>query len=247
VRLLPLGQGTEQIEHRLSKMFAQQSIVRIDRDSTRRKGELAKLLQQVSDNKHQILIGTQMLAKGHHFPNVTLVAVLDVDGALFSYDFRAAEHMAQLLVQVAGRAGRASKPGKVLVQTHYPQHPLLQELIHNGYHHYAKQALEERKLAFLPPFSYQALVRAEANYPSYPEKFLRSLTLQPMVGCEYAGPIPAAMEKKAGKYRFHLILQSGQRKLLHSAIKQLLATISQNELGKKVRWSIDIDPQDLSW
>ena len=247
VRLLPLGQGTEQLEQRLSQLYEHYSTVRIDRDSTRRKGELAKLLQAVNEQKYQLLIGTQMLAKGHHFPNVTLVAVLDVDGALFSYDFRAAEQMAQLLIQVAGRAGRASKPGKVLVQTHYPQHPLLQDLVHNGYHHFAKQALEERKLAKLPPFSYQALLRAEANYPSYPENFLRSLTQTPLVDCEFAGPIPAAMEKKAGKYRYHLIMQSTQRKALHLAIKQLLLEIKSNRFYNKVRWSIDIDPLDLSW
>ena len=247
VRLLPLGQGTEQLEQRLAESYANYSTIRIDRDSTRRKGELSKLLQAVSDKKHQLLIGTQMLAKGHHFPDVTLVAVLDVDGALFSYDFRAAEQMAQLLVQVGGRAGRASKPGKVLVQTNYPQHPLLQDLIHNGYHHFAKQALSERKLANLPPFSYQALIRAEANYPSYPEKFLRLLTQTPLTGCEFAGPIPAAMEKKAGKYRFHLIVQSSQRKALHLAITHILSSIKHNEFATKVRWSIDIDPIDLSW
>jgi len=247
VRLLPLGQGTEQLEQRLSDMFSEYSAVRIDRDSTRRKGELAKLLQQVSDKKHQLLIGTQMLAKGHHFPDVTLVAVLDVDGALFSYDFRAAEQMAQLLTQVGGRAGRASKPGKVLVQTHYPQHPLLQDLVNNGYHHFAVQALNERKLALLPPHSYQVLFRADANYPSYPEKFLLALTEQALAGCVFAGPIPAAMEKKAGKYRFHLIIQAKQRRDLHRAIKQLLVTIKQNPWHNKVRWSLDIDPQDLSW
>ncbi len=247
VRLLPLGQGTEQLEQKLSELFTHYSAVRIDRDSTRRKGALAKLLQEVSDKKHQLLIGTQMLAKGHHFPDVTLVAVLDVDGALFSYDFRAAEQMAQLLIQVAGRAGRASKPGKVLVQTRYPQHPLLQDLIHNGYHHFAQQALIERKLAKLPPFSYQVLIRAEANYPHYPEAFLRALTQQSLAHCEYAGPVPAPMEKKAGKYRFHLIVQSPQRKALHFAIKILLDNIKSNPLNNKVRWSIDVDPADLSW
>jgi len=247
VRLLPLGQGTEQLEQRLGEMFNEYSAIRIDRDSTRRKGELAKLLQEVSDKKHQLLIGTQMLAKGHHFPDVTLVAVLDVDGALFSYDFRAAEQMAQLLVQVGGRAGRASKPGKVLVQTNYPEHPLLQDLVNNGYHHFAKQSLEERQLAHLPPFYFQALIRAEANYPSYPEKFLRALTEQPLSQCELAGPIPAAMEKKAGKFRFHLIIQAKQRRDLHLGVKQLLANIKQNPWHNKVRWSIDIDPQDLSW
>jgi primosomal protein N' (replication factor Y) len=242
-----MGLGTEQLEERISELFSEYSTVRIDRDSTRKKGELAKLLQEVSDKKHQLLIGTQMLAKGHHFPDVTLVAVLDVDGALFSFDFRAAEHMAQLLVQVAGRAGRESKPGKVLVQTNFPEHPLLQDLVNNGYPHFAKYALTERKQALLPPFSYQALFRAEANYPSYPEKFLRALTEFSFEGCQFAGPVPAAMEKKAGKYRYHLIVQAKSRKELHLAIHQLIHHISQNEWQKKVRWTVDIDPLDLSW
>lgn len=247
VRIKPMGQGTEQLEERISELFSEYSTVRIDRDSTRKKGELAKLLQEVSDKKHQLLIGTQMLAKGHHFPDVTLVAVLDVDGALFSFDFRAAEHMAQLLVQVAGRAGRESKPGKVLVQTNFPEHPLLQDLVNNGYPHFAKYALTERKQALLPPFSYQALFRAEANYPSYPEKFLRALTEVAFEGCQFAGPVPAAMEKKAGKYRYHLIIQAKSRKELHTAVHRLIHHISQNEWQKKVRWTVDIDPLDLSW
>ncbi len=247
VRIAPLGQGTEQLESRLEELFPESSIVRIDRDSTRRKGELAKLLQEVTDKKHQLLVGTQMLAKGHHFPDVTLVAVLDVDGALFSFDFRASEQMAQLLIQVAGRAGRASKPGKVLVQSNFVDHPLLQDLVHNGYHHFAHQALVERKQALLPPFTFQALLRADANYPSYPEKFLRALTLQRLDGCEFAGPVPAAMEKKAGKFRYHLIIQAKSRKDLHRAILQLLMQIPNNEWQGKVRWSLDIDPIDLNW
>jgi primosomal protein N' (replication factor Y) len=247
VRIAPVGQGTEQLEQRISEIFPDVSVVRIDRDSTRKKGELTKLLQEITAKKHQLLIGTQMLAKGHHFPDVTLVAVLDGDGALFSFDFRASEQMAQLLIQVAGRAGRASKPGKVLVQTNYPDHPLLQDLVHNGYQHFAKQALDERKQARFPPFSYQALFRAEANYPSYPEKFLRSLAEITLENCQYAGPIPAAMEKKAGKFRYHLILQATSRKSLHLAIAQLLTAIPQNEWLSKVRWSLDIDPIDLNW
>ncbi len=247
VRIAPLGQGTEQLEARLEEIFPDNSIVRIDRDSTRKKGELAKLLQEISEKKHQLLVGTQMLAKGHHFPDVTLVAVLDVDGALFSFDFRASEQMAQLLIQVAGRAGRASKPGKVIVQSHYVDHPLLQDLVHNGYHHFAHQALTERKQALLPPFTFQALVRADANYPSYPDKFLQALTKQAFHGCQFAGPVPAAMEKKAGKYRYHLIIQARTRKHLHQAISQLLSQIPHNEWQAKVRWSVDIDPIDLNW
>ncbi|WP_448249157.1 primosomal protein N' [Thalassotalea agariperforans] len=247
VRMAGIGQGTEQLEEHLQSLFPDYQAIRIDRDSTRKKGELAKILQEVADNKHQLLVGTQMLAKGHHFPNVTLVAVLDADGALFSYDFRASENLAQLLIQVAGRAGRASKPGKVLLQTQYPDHPLLQDLIHNGYPHFAAQALIERQQALLPPFCHQVLIRAEANYPSYPEQFLRSLTEQYNDTCMVAGPMPAPMEKKAGKFRFHLLIQSKNRRDLHRYIHQLLHHIPDNPLAKKVRWSLDIDPQELTW
>ncbi|WP_286264354.1 primosomal protein N' [Thalassotalea atypica] len=247
IRLQAIGQGTEQIEQHLNEWFPKYSAVRIDRDSTRRKGALAKVIQEIHDKQHHLLIGTQMLAKGHHFPDVTLVVILDVDGALFSFDFRAAEQMAQLLVQVSGRAGRASKPGQVLIQTQYPDHPLLQDLVNNGYPHFAQQALDERKYAKLPPFGYQALIRAEANYPSYPSGFLRELSQLDLLNCELAGPIPAAMEKKAGKYRYHLIVQSVSRKHLHQAILHILTIAPQIETAKKVRWTIDVDPIDFSW
>lgn len=249
VRLHGLGLGTEQLEERIAEQFNDYSTVRIDRDSTRRKGSLAKLLEEVNNNEHQILIGTQMLAKGHHFPNVTLVAILDMDGALFSFDFRATEQMAQLLVQVSGRAGRDSKPGSVAVQTYFPGHPLLQDLVNNGYDHFARTALQERKQTRLPPFSFQALIRAEAKYPSYPEQFLTDLvqTQQRHMTCEFAGPVPAAMEKKAGNYRYHLIIQSQSRKELHRCINDLLACADASESKNKVRWSLDIDPQDLNW
>ncbi|WP_371374056.1 primosomal protein N' [Thalassotalea aquiviva] len=247
VRIKPLGQGTEQLEQRLSELFPQYSAVRIDRDSTRRKGELAKLLNEVANKEHQLLIGTQMLAKGHHFPDVTLVAVMGVDGALFSFDFRAPEHMAQLLVQVAGRAGRESKPGKVLIQTQYPEHPLLQDLVNNGYEHFARYALMEREQARVPPFGFQALFRAEANQPGMPEALLRQVSQQAFSGCMVSGPIAAAQEKKAGKYRYHLMLQASARSDLHQAVTQILQQIEQHPLQSKVRWSIDIDPLELSW
>lgn len=246
-RLVPLGQGTEQIEQHLQSWFPEHSTVRIDRDSTRRKGSLAKVLQAVHAKEHHILVGTQMLAKGHHFPNVTLVVILDVDGALFNFDFRAAEQMAQLLIQVAGRAGRASKPGKVLIQTQFPEHPLLQDLINNGYQHFAEQALQERQQAKLPPFGYQVLIRAEANYPSYPVKFLSYLASQQYQQCQLIGPMPATMAKKAGKYRYHLIIQSNDRRALHQAVAKLLVLAPQYQQHNRVRWTIDIDPSDFSW
>ncbi|WP_448556715.1 primosomal protein N' [Thalassotalea montiporae] len=246
-RLAPVGQGTEQLEQHLTDWFPYSSVVRIDRDSTRRKGELTKLLQAIHNKEHDILVGTQMLAKGHHFPDVTLVVILNVDGALFSFDFRAAEHMAQLLVQVAGRAGRASKPGKVLIQSQYPQHPLLQDLVNNGYRHFAQQTLAERNFARLPPFGYQVLIRAEAKYPSYPSKFLMAVSQLSLDHCQLVGPIPATMEKKAGYYRYHLIVQSEQRKTLHQAMLQVISFLESHELTNKVRWSVDVDPLDFSW
>ncbi|MBO9490934.1 primosomal protein N' [Endozoicomonas sp. G2_1] len=254
IRLSGLGLGTEQLELKLAELFPEHSVVRIDRDSTKRKGELAKRLQAINDKEHHILLGTQMLAKGHHFPNVTLVAILEVDSALFSFDFRAPEHMAQLLIQVAGRSGRASKPGQVLIQSQYPEHPLLQDLVNNGYQHFARYALTERQQAQLPPHSFQALIRADANYPSYPEKFLtdvanqfRQQTAIQAVDCWLAGPMPAAMEKKAGKYRYHLLVQAKSRKLRHRAITELLAIAPSSESHNKVRWSVDIDPLELTW
>ncbi|WP_286234634.1 primosomal protein N' [Thalassotalea sediminis] len=246
VRINPVGQGTEQVEQWLSEQFTDHSVVRIDRDSTRRKGELSKRLEQVAEKQHHILIGTQMLAKGHHFPDVTLVVMLDIDGALFSVDYRAAEHMAQLLEQVAGRAGRASKPGTVLIQTQYPQHPLLHQLVNQGYTEFAKTGLQERQWAKLPPYSFQALIRAEANTPYLPEQFLRSIS-QLSLPCNLAGPMPAAMEKKAGKFRFHLLVQADSRKVLHQGILTILSAVEENDLNTKVRWSIDVDPIDLSW
>lgn len=247
IRLAGLGQGTEQLEEHIAHLFPDTKIVRIDRDSTSRKGELDKRLQAITNNEYQLLIGTQMLAKGHHFPNVTLVAILDADGALFSYDFRAAENLAQLITQVAGRAGRASKPGKVMIQTQYPEHPLLQDLVNNGYQHFSQQALVERQQALLPPFCHQALIRADANYPNYPEQFLRELTQLNEPNFMFAGPMPAPIEKRAGKYRYHLLLQSKHRANLHQAVKQLMLMIENNALTSKVRWSIDIDPQELTW
>lgn len=246
IRLTPVGQGTEQVEQWLEQHFADKSIVRIDRDSTRRKGELAKRLEQIKKGEHHILIGTQMLAKGHHFPNVTLVVMLDIDGALFSFDYRAAEHMAQQLEQVAGRAGRASKPGKVLIQTQYPQHPLLVQLVTEGYSEFAKQGLEERRWAKLPPFGHQVLIRAEANQAHLPEQFLRDMS-QLSFGSDIAGPMPAAMEKKAGKFRFHLLFQAAHRKTVHQDLQMLITSATLHRLSTKVRWSIDVDPIDLSW
>ncbi|MFA3791531.1 primosomal protein N' [Aliiglaciecola sp. SL4] len=244
--LITQGVGTEQLTMYLEQEFPQYSSVRIDSDSVRGKAKLDNLLTEINGGAHQILIGTQILSKGHHFPNVTLVVILDADGALFSADFRASEHLAQLITQLSGRAGRAQKPGEMWLQTHQPGHPLLQDLIHNGYGHFARFALSERKLANLPPFSFHALFRTESLKAQDGFEFLSHVSqmLQhPQV--HLVGPIPAIMEKRQGKYRMQLLVQSQSRGLINKVIGHFAAEIEALPMARKVRWSIDIDPQDF--
>src|SRR5690606_32206302 len=162
-RLESRGRGTERLELALAQLFPQTPVIRVDRDSTARKHALRDKLEQVQSGAPCLLVGTQMLAKGHHFPDVTLVVMVDVDGGLVSADFRGPEKLGQLLTQVAGRAGRAGKPGRVLVQTHYPDHPLLTSLLRDGYHDFARQLLAERQPRGMPPFGQLALLRADAR------------------------------------------------------------------------------------
>ncbi len=248
-KVRPLGQGTERLEQVLAARFPTTGIVRIDRDSTRSKGSLHRLLDEIHCGRHQLLLGTQMLAKGHHFPNVTLVGILDVDQGLFGADFRAAERMAQLLTQVSGRAGRAEKPGRVVVQTRHPDHPLIHTLIRRGYGAFAMEALRERQSAMLPPYSYQVLLRAEAKRDGVSRTFLddamelgRSMGYP---GVEFWGPVPAPMERRAGNFRAHLLLQSGSRGELHRLLSEWLPKIRDLKSARRVRWSVDVDPQEM--
>ncbi|MBC5830979.1 primosomal protein N' [Vibrio metschnikovii] len=251
-QLVTVGVGTEQLEQQLAQLFSDYRTIRIDRDSTRRKGSLEAALTAIHNNQYQILIGTQMLAKGHHFPNVTLVALLDVDGSLYSSDFRAPERLAQLFIQVAGRAGRASKPGEVVLQTHHPEHSLLQALLHKGYDHFARTALAERHVAQLPPYTYLTLFRAEANQSSVVETFLRqvrqTLQVHPLFdqACVVLGPTPAPLAKRAGKHRWQLLLQTPSRSTMQAILTSSKTAIQLLPLVNKVRWSLDIEPQDLS-
>ena len=242
------GVGTEQLEQGLADYFAQYKSVRIDSDTTRGKHKLDNMLNKINNNDYQILIGTQILSKGHHFPNVTLVLILDVDGALFSADYRAAEHLAQLITQLAGRAGRADKPGEMWLQTHDPAHPLLQDLINNGYAHFARYALLERQQANLPPYTFQALFKAQALQARDAFTLLQDITtlFANTQGVMCLGPIPALMEKRQGHFRMQLLLQSHQRSVLQQALSQHLNTIESLPLASKVRWSLDVDPQDFS-
>ncbi|KDM90621.1 primosomal protein N' [Photobacterium galatheae] len=250
-QLQTVGVGTEQLEHQLAELFPEFKTVRIDRDSTRRKGSLDTYLEAIRNKEYQILIGTQMLAKGHHFPDVTLVALVDVDSALFSNDFRAPERLAQLFIQVAGRAGRASKPGEVLLQTHHPEHSLLQALLYQGYDHFAGQALTERRQAMLPPYTFLALFRAEAQQSDVTEQFLLQvrgiLEASPLFNSQtmVMGPNPAPLSRRAGRYRWQLLLQAPDRKTLLQLLTVARPAIQLLPLARKVRWSLDVEPQDL--
>ncbi|WP_439860681.1 primosomal protein N' [Pseudomonas sp. MBLB4136] len=251
--LRPVGAGTERAEERLAILFPQVPVLRVDRDSTARKEAMNTLFNTIQRGEPCILVGTQMLAKGHHFPRVTLVAILDADGGLFSADFRASERMAQLIVQVAGRAGRAEEAGKVIIQSHLADHPLLVQLTEQGYFAFAEQALSERRDAGLPPFCHLALLRAEAHKPGQAEGFLDEACNEAELlvnelqldGIELLGPVPAPMERRAGRYRAQLLLQSSARAPLHRLLHSWLAALEQMPSGRAVRWSLDVDPIDL--
>jgi len=245
-----LGHGTERLEETLTELLPETKILRIDRDSTRRKGAMQTMLKDIHAGDADILIGTQMLAKGHHFPNVTLVGIIDADRGLFSVDYRASERMAQILMQVSGRAGRSDRPGIVIVQTHHPDHPLLNELASHNYEQTTQLLLEERQQAQLPPFSYQALLRAESNKQQVAVKFLNiaRTKLQELTDgkLDAYGPVSAPMEKRAGRYRFQLLVQSGSRQIMKRFLTPWIEYLGNLPESRKVRWSLDVDPQDMT-
>lgn len=248
-QLAPVGQGTEQLEEQLTELFQGVPITRLDRDSTRRKGALEQRLNEISDGGSQLIVGTQMLAKGHHFPNVTLVVIVDVDGALYSSDFRASEQLAQLITQVAGRAGRAHLPGTVLLQTHYPGHPMLQDVIQNGYASFARSALLERQQAQLPPYLHLAIVRTESLKPEAGPAWLAELAqglLQQQAQVQLLGPLQPPLERRAGMHRWQLQLYSRDRRHLHHALHSVLQQISALPNTRQLKWQLDVDPLDLN-
>jgi primosomal protein N' (replication factor Y) (superfamily II helicase) len=245
----PVGQGTERIEEILRGQFPDAPLARIDRDSIRRKGELEALLERVNRNDVRILVGTQMLTKGHDFPNVTLVVVLNADQGLFSTDFRASERLAQTIVQVAGRAGRAERPGEVLIQTEYPDHPLLTLLLRGGYEAYATGALTEREQSGWPPFARIALLRAEASTPGAPLHFLQAARTaargHSSRDLKVLGPAPAPMERRAGRHRAQLLVHAASHSSLQKFLRVWLADVEMLPAARRVRWSIDVDPAEL--
>jgi primosomal protein N' (replication factor Y) len=244
--------GTQKIEIFLNRHFAGSSILRIDRDSTRSKRKLAEMLQQIQRGEPCILLGTQMLAKGHHFPNITLVAILDADAGLFSADFRGQEHMAQTIIQVAGRAGRAERSGEVLIQSRHSSHPTLQSISQGRYAAFAQLLFAERQATAMPPFSHLCLIRAEAADMALPMAFLRrtsslcrELCKQHRLAVEQLGPVAAPMEKRAGRFRVHLLLKSPTRAELQKCLTQLIDRLQTLKTPRKLRWTVDIDPLDL--
>ncbi len=246
---VPLGQGTERIEEILSKKFSKYTIKRIDSDSTRLKGTMDKALALATSGQSMILVGTQMLSKGHHFPRLTLVGVVNADQGLFSTDFRGSERLAQNIIQVAGRAGREKKQGEVIIQTEFPKHPFWNELFSGGYHQVARFSMAERKAAGWPPFSHIALIRADSHNREYTWKFLlnaKNIMVDSNIDdVRILGPTSAPMERKAGKYRGQLLIQSNRRSKLHQILQALYTNLEGLKFTRRVKWSIDVDPIEL--
>lgn len=247
--LKPIGLGTAKVEENLQALFPNFDVIRVDRDSTSRVGSWQKIYNKIQKSEPIILLGTQMLAKGHHFPYVTLVAILDIDSGLLSVDFRATERTAQLIIQVAGRAGRGEKKGEVYLQTLRPDHPLLNTLLESGYRSFAKQTLKERKAAWMPPYRYAALLRCESKDQELNQNFLQehaqALRQASENSIDIWGPIPAPMERKAGRYQAHMVLLSKDRARMHFYIRQWWQNVWHNK-PHGMKLSLDIDPQELS-
>lgn len=244
--LQPQGIGTERLEEHLVQAFPQVPVLRIDRGTTARRDALEQQLARLGEQPG-ILVGTQILAKGHDLPKLTLVVVVGIDEGLFSADFRAGERLAQLLIQVAGRAGRARDPGEVWLQTHHPDHPLLQTLVNGGYPPFAQAELTQRHAAGFPPFAHLALLRAEAQQVEHANAFL--LAARGLLGeqphLEVYGPMPAPMPRRAGYQRTQLLLSAAQRPALHAVLDHVTAALYAVPEARKVRWSLDVDPTDL--
>ena len=239
-----VGSGTERLEQVLGEAFPEASIVRFDSDSTRKKGALQDKLSQVAEGEADILIGTQLLTKGHHFAKVRCVVVVDADGGLFSQDFKALERLGQMITQVAGRAGRENAGAEVIVQTCHPKHPLLITLLQKGYPAFAKQLLSERSEAALPPFGHMALIRCTAPRLDTAMNFLAPLSQFSTEAAQVMGPIPASMPKRAGQFRAQAMLVSSSRNALHLLLRQCLDCCETAKTARAVRWSVDVDPVD---
>jgi primosomal protein N' (replication factor Y) len=240
----PFGRGTQRLETTLAALFPQARVLRIDRDSTRNKGSFSRMLGDIQEGRADILVGTQILAKGHDFPNVTLVAVLNADSALYSADYRAPERLFAQLVQVAGRAGRAGLPGEVLIQTQYPRHPLYAALAQHDYPGYARTLLAEREQAGFPPYVFEAVLRAEAAELQTALQFLREAAVRagpPAPGITLYDPVPMSVTRLAERERAQLLVQSASRKALQGYLAAWSAKLYALP-QRAVRWHLDVDP-----
>jgi primosomal protein N' (replication factor Y) (superfamily II helicase) len=250
--LNPVGFGTERVEETLQRLFPAAPLARLDRDTASGRGAMEALLDRVHSGDARILIGTQMLTKGHHFPDVSLVVILDADQGLFASDFRATERLAQTITQVAGRAGRAARAGEVMIQSQFPEHPLLNRLIAEGYEGFAASALEERREASWPPFSRLALLRAEAKDSAGLDRFLRAAAAcgagsqaQGDAPVKVLGPAAALLARRADYFRAHLLIECSARAGLQRFLGKWLALIEALPEPKGLRWSIDVDPLEV--
>lgn len=246
--LHPTGHGTQRLEQTLAQLLPTARIARVDRDSTSRKNALVEILDQVHKQEIDILVGTQMLAKGHDFPNLTLVGVIDTDSALHSPDFRANERLFAQLMQVAGRAGRADKAGQVIIQTQFPDHALFNALRVQDYVSYANAMLQEREQVQFPPYVFMALLRAEANDFSLVQQFLRyafeqarNLNHDVLV----YDPVRPQMERLKGMERGHVLMQAGSRIALQRLLKNLVSLLRTQAIAAKVRWAVDVNPLEF--
>lgn len=242
-----LGHGTQRIEQWLTERMPQARVLRIDRDSTRRKHAWRTMQDEIRAERVDVLVGTQMLAKGHDFPKLTLVVIVSPDNALFSADFRAAEKLFQQLMQVAGRAGRADLPGEVLVQTEFPDHPLYQALVRQDYRSFADELLDERKRAGFPPFVYQAILRAESQSETVTMEFLeQAVTLagSDNTAVTLYDPVPATIARVSGHHRGQLLVQSASRTELQGFLSRWRARLVEKK-ATRVRWSLDVDPLEM--
>lgn len=249
--LVPLGAGTERLANHLTAVFPEHKVLRVDRDTTKGKSRLQESLAAIDSGDVDVLVGTQLLAKGHHFKKLTLVVVVDADAGFYSQDFRAIERLGQVITQVAGRAGREGG-GEVVIQTHHPDNPLLMVLIQKGYEAFSQKLLEERLAYQWPPYTYLALCRAQdfksekvVDFFLYVKKYLTDLRYD----LTLLGPAPAPLEKKSGQFQLQLLIRSSERgKLLRalSSLRGMLRSKEQRKLVANLRFSIDVDPQDLS-
>jgi primosomal protein N' (replication factor Y) len=247
--LLPVGQGTERVEETLVRLFPDAPLARLDRDTAAARGAIQAVLGRMHSGEARILVGTQMLTKGHHFPDVSLVVILDADQGLFASDFRATERLAQTITQVAGRAGRAARAGEVLIQTEFPEHPLLTRLIAAGYDSFAASALQERRDAQWPPFSRLAMLRAEAKDPNLLAAFLEAAAHRGKAlnepGIKVLGPASALMARRADYFRAHLLIETLSRGDLQRYLARWLPAVEALPGAKGMRWSIDVDPLEV--